>query len=141
MTATRFESVNASPENQRTLLDIADLDRRIAQTERARTKPSQAGRITEIGPAGIWWAAVKRSEWPEDPEERAEIKANWVKPWGDRQQELVFIGRNMDRAAIEGGLKKALLTDAEVALGMRKWRKFTDPFDPWQMTEPEDADV
>jgi G3E family GTPase len=102
---------------------------------------AQAGRITEIGPAGIWWAAVKRSEWPEDPEERAEIKANWVKPWGDRQQELVFIGRNMDRAAIEGGLKKALLTDAEVALGMRKWRKFTDPFDPWQMTEPEDADV
>jgi G3E family GTPase len=102
---------------------------------------AQAGRITELGPAGIWWAAVKRSEWPEDPEERAEIKANWVKPWGDRQQELVFIGRNMDRAAIEGGLKKALLTDAEVALGMRKWRKFTDPFDPWQMTEPEDADV
>jgi G3E family GTPase len=102
---------------------------------------AQAGRITEIGPAGIWWAAVKRSEWPEDPEERAEIKANWVKPWGDRQQELVFIGRNMDRAAIEGGLKKALLTDAEVALGMRKWRKFTDPFDPWQMTEPEDADA
>ncbi len=48
MTATRFESVNASPENQRTLLDIADLDRRIAQTERARTKPSQAGRITEL---------------------------------------------------------------------------------------------
>jgi hypothetical protein len=40
--------VNASPENQRTLLDIADLDRRIAQAERARTKPSQAGRITEL---------------------------------------------------------------------------------------------
>jgi predicted nucleic acid-binding Zn-ribbon protein len=40
--------VNASSENQRTLLDIADLDRRIAQAERARTKPSQAGRITEL---------------------------------------------------------------------------------------------
>ncbi|TFB18153.1 DNA-binding protein [Microbacterium sp. 3H14] len=40
--------MNASPENQRTLLDIADLDRRIAQAERARTKPSQAGRITEL---------------------------------------------------------------------------------------------
>jgi predicted nucleic acid-binding Zn-ribbon protein len=40
--------VNATPENQRTLLDIADLDRRIAQAERARTKPSQAGRITEL---------------------------------------------------------------------------------------------
>ena len=40
--------MNASPENQRTLLDIADLDRRIAQAERARTQPSQAGRITEL---------------------------------------------------------------------------------------------
>jgi len=40
--------VNASPENQRTLLDIADLDRRIAQVERAKTKPSQAERITEL---------------------------------------------------------------------------------------------
>lgn len=40
--------MNASPENQRTLLDIADLDRRIAQADRARTKPSQAGRISEL---------------------------------------------------------------------------------------------
>ncbi|KJQ54647.1 zinc ribbon domain-containing protein [Microbacterium sp. SA39] len=40
--------MNASPENQRTLLDIADLDRRIAQAERARTQPSQGARITEL---------------------------------------------------------------------------------------------
>jgi predicted nucleic acid-binding Zn-ribbon protein len=40
--------VNASPENQRILLDVADLDRRIAQAERARTQPSQAARITEL---------------------------------------------------------------------------------------------
>jgi len=40
--------VNASPEHQRILLDVADLDRRIAQAERARTKPSQAARIAEL---------------------------------------------------------------------------------------------
>ncbi|MGF2947940.1 zinc ribbon domain-containing protein [Microbacterium alcoholitolerans] len=43
--------MKASPENQRTLLDIADLDRRIQQTERARTQPSQGERINEL--AGI----------------------------------------------------------------------------------------
>lgn len=43
--------MKATPENQRTLLDIADLDRRIAQTERARTKPAQGARINEL--AGI----------------------------------------------------------------------------------------
>ncbi len=40
--------MNASPEHQRTLLDIADLDRRIAQADRARTHPSQAARIKEL---------------------------------------------------------------------------------------------
>ncbi|WP_144872646.1 zinc ribbon domain-containing protein [Microbacterium sp. 1.5R] len=40
--------MNASPEHQRTLLDIADLDRRIDRTERARTKPTQAARISEL---------------------------------------------------------------------------------------------
>ena len=40
--------MNASPEHQRILLDVADLDRRIAQAERARTTPTQAARITEL---------------------------------------------------------------------------------------------
>lgn len=44
-------NVKASPENQRLLLDIADLDRRIQQSERARTQPSQGARINEL--AGI----------------------------------------------------------------------------------------
>lgn len=46
--AGRLENVIASPEHQRTLLDVADLDRRIQQAERARTQPAQAARITEL---------------------------------------------------------------------------------------------
>ncbi len=40
--------MKATPADQRVLLDIADLDRRIAQADRARTHPSQAGRINEL---------------------------------------------------------------------------------------------
>lgn len=40
--------MNASPEHQRILLDVADLDRRILQAERARAKPVQGPRITEL---------------------------------------------------------------------------------------------
>lgn len=40
--------MNASPEHQRILLDVADLDRRIQQAERARTQPAQAARINEL---------------------------------------------------------------------------------------------
>lgn len=40
--------MNASPEHQRILLDVADLDRRILQAERARTTPAQGPRINEL---------------------------------------------------------------------------------------------
>jgi len=40
--------VNASPEHQRILLDVAELDRRIQQAERARTAPAQGPRINEL---------------------------------------------------------------------------------------------
>lgn len=102
---------------------------------------AQAGRITEIGPAGIWWAALRKRDWPADAAERASIEANWEKPWGDRRQELVFIGRRMDQGAIVAGLQAALLTDGEIALGRRVWRTFPDPIDSWDVAEPEEADA
>lgn len=40
--------MKASPAQQRLLLDVADLDRRIQQAERARTKPANAARINEL---------------------------------------------------------------------------------------------
>lgn len=47
--------MKATPENQRTLLEIADLDRRLLQSERARTQPSQGARINEL-------AAVRKQQ-------------------------------------------------------------------------------
>jgi hypothetical protein len=47
----------------------------------------------------------------------------------------------MDRAGIDAGLGAALLTDDEVALGMRRWRRLPDPFEPWAMSEPEEAEA
>jgi G3E family GTPase len=99
---------------------------------------AQAGRITEVGPAGFWWAAVNRLGWPRDKESKAEIRANWEKPWGDRRQELVFIGQGMDRPALEAALEAALLTDAEIARGRRAWRALPDPFDAWVAAEEEE---
>lgn len=40
--------MKASPENQRTLLEIAELDRRIQQAERVRTHPANGARINEL---------------------------------------------------------------------------------------------
>lgn len=40
--------MNASPEHQRILLDVADLDRRLQQAERLRSTPAQGPRINEL---------------------------------------------------------------------------------------------
>lgn len=92
---------------------------------------SHAGGSASAEPVGIWYAALPESEWPTDPEFRRDIESNWEAPWGDRRQELVFIGANMDRGALLAGLERSLLTDDELAGGPKTWATLTDPFSSW----------
>jgi len=96
---------------------------------------SLAGGSGEFRPAGYWWAAAAKSSWPEDEELVKFILKDWVKPYGDRRQQLVFIGQNLKEEAMRAGLESCLLTDAEMALGEEGWRKFKDPFPEWITTE------
>jgi G3E family GTPase len=98
----------------------------------------QAGGSCRTSPAGTWWAASPREEWPE--EALAQIAASWREPWGDRRQELVVIGRDLDRAALTARLDACLLTDAEMEGGPAAWQRFEDPFGPWTSDEDEAAD-
>ena len=101
---------------------------------------SGAGKLMNIEPVGLWWSAVPRERWPTDAESLARLKAGWSEPYGDRYQEIVLIGQNMDRAAIEAGLQRCLLTPAEIRLGMDAWSALPDPFPQWQrMDELEEA--
>ena len=91
---------------------------------------SQAGSSVRMNPAGLWWAAAPEDEWPEDEETIAKINEKLNGPYGDRHQELVFIGHEMDEAQIKDVLDQCLLTDSEMALGPDSWRSFDDPFPP-----------
>ena len=51
-------------------------------------------------------------------------------PYGDRRQELVLIGIDIDRQAIESRLEECLLTDDEFAAGPEVWTLWDDPFAP-----------
>ncbi|HML24175.1 MAG TPA: GTP-binding protein [Aggregatilinea sp.] len=94
---------------------------------------SQAGDQLELELLGTWWADTPRDEWPDDPEERAEIEAGWHESVGDRRQELVFIGLHLDRASLYPALEACLLTEAEMALGPDGWAEsFDDPFPEWE---------
>ena len=94
---------------------------------------SQAGAVVRTQGVGYWWAAVPEENWPQDPDIVAKVKKGWHELWGDRRQELVFIGsREMDEAAIRAELDACLLNvPAGSRVDTREWRKMPDPFPAW----------
>lgn len=77
---------------------------------------------------GCRWAAVPDSEWPQEAKARATVLADFDGPeWGDRRQEIVFIGSGMDQAAICSQLDEALLTADEMQRYRRNWSQKPDP--------------
>jgi len=89
---------------------------------------SIAGHIARISPAGHWLAATPPSVRPQGPEISEYIAQYWEEPFGDRRQELVFIGIEMPKDSLMNRLQQALLTEREIALGEDGWELFPDPF-------------
>ncbi len=92
---------------------------------------SQAGGIARYGFAGMFWKAVPKSNWPTDKEYLASIEKNWVEPFGDMRQELVFIGQGLDADGITKALDDCLLSEEEVLRGKEYWMTLNDPFPAW----------
>ena len=90
---------------------------------------SLAGAVSSVAPLGRWWAAVPEGRWPKHPEALAEMRAHWAEPWGDRRQEIVFIGHGMDWPAIAAALDAALVPADGFAPG--QWAGMEDPFPQW----------
>jgi G3E family GTPase len=90
---------------------------------------SLAGAMSSVAPLGRWWASVPRARWPSHPSALAEVMAKWSDPWGDRRQELVFIGVHLDIAAIRARLDAALV--AETGFVPAAWAHLPDPFPRW----------
>jgi G3E family GTPase len=91
---------------------------------------SLAGAVSSVAPLGGWWASVPKERWPTHPDALAEVASKWQEPWGDRRQELVFIGHGMDEAAIRARLDAALIP--ATAFTPDAWTGFPDPFPDWR---------
>ncbi|WP_102226774.1 GTP-binding protein [Acidimangrovimonas sediminis] len=89
---------------------------------------SLAGALSSVRPMGKWWATVPEDRRPDHPTARAYLARHWQEPWGDRRQEIVFIGSGLDRGAITAALDAALVNEAEDA----RARKLPDPFPIWR---------
>lgn len=78
---------------------------------------SQAGGSLKADSAGVWWSSMpfqERINYASYSENKEFIESNWNKTFGDRKNELVFIGQDLDKEQIMIDLQKCLCTDHEI---------------------------
>jgi G3E family GTPase len=97
----------------------------------------QAGVSLRLLPAGLWWASAPKEYWPEDQATCEKIRSMFRGDYGDRRQELVFIGIDMEEPVIRAVLDHCLLTDQELQKGPGVWSKWEDEFGEYEEESPE----
>lgn len=95
---------------------------------------SLAGALSSVSPIGTWWASVPRSRWPDHEQMHAYMKNLWMEPFGDRRQEIVFIGTGIDWDAIKGALD-ACLIDEDAGDDLSAFAHLPDPFPMWRRAD------
>lgn len=100
------------------------------------TRPHHVGELSQAGPLvrttkmGLWWASVPKSRWPDDPGFIKAMAPYLDNEWGDRRQEIVFIGADpMNQKTIVAELD-ACLVPAK-AFTPSAWEVLPDPFARW----------
>lgn len=97
----------------------------------------QAGGSLKADSAGVWWSSMpfeKRMQFVGFVENQELIESGWDEEFGDRKNEIVFIGQDMDEDAIRTGLGNCLSTVDE--LSTKKWKEgYTDDW-PVQRAYP-----
>ena len=84
----------------------------------------QAGGSLKADSAGVWWSSMtfeNRVNQIAFIENQQEIESNWDLNFGDRKNEIVFIGQNMNEILIKSHLDSCLATDQELA--SNNWKK------------------
>ncbi len=92
---------------------------------------SLAGSLSSVAPLGTWWASVPEERRPTHPQAQEYMAAHWAEPFGDRRQELVFIGSGIDWPALKTKLDNCLL-HAESVAALSAVAEMPDPFPGWR---------
>lgn len=91
---------------------------------------SQAGALVRTGKRGRWWSSVPKQYWPDEPEWQRAMEPYFHKVWGDRRQEIVFIGVDpMQEDALIDELDQCLLEEEDFV--PERWAGLNDPFPNW----------
>ncbi len=100
---------------------------------------SLAGALSSVQPLGTWWATIPKDRWPDHDSAQSYLQRHWQDPWGDRRQEIVFIGSGIDWPALKARLDEALLP-ASAAANVETLPDLPDPFPIWRRAPAEAAE-
>lgn len=92
---------------------------------------SQAGAFVRHHKIGRWLASVPESQWPQGEEFERTIEELWNDDYGDRRQQIVFIGlkNEMNKDDILKQLDECLIKD--YSFDSKNLQNFYDPFPEW----------
>lgn len=77
----------------------------------------QAGGSLRADSAGVWWSSMpyeRRTQFVSYLENREEIEGNWHSEFGDRKNEIVFIGQEMNEQQIKSDLDACLVNEEDL---------------------------
>lgn len=95
---------------------------------------SQAGGSLAAEPAGVWWSSMPYSQRIGNPafiQHQDLIESRWDKDFGDRMNELVLIGQDIEKQQIIREMEGCLCTPEEI-LEYKSGNKFHDPWPTWE---------
>ncbi|GAB2671773.1 zinc metallochaperone GTPase ZigA [Flavihumibacter cheonanensis] len=91
---------------------------------------NQAGGSLRVDKAGAWWCSMpygERIRYAAFVDNQTTIERRWDKQFGDRFNELVIIGQELNKQAVEAQLQSCLCTENEIA-AMKNGQRFKDRF-------------
>lgn len=92
-----------------------------------------AGALSSVKAIGTWWATIPKENWPDTESTREYLREHWQEPWGDRRQEIVFIGSGIDWPSLNAALNDCLVNDDAVN-SIKTLPDLPDPFPVWEFT-------
>jgi G3E family GTPase len=93
---------------------------------------SQAGTSIMIQGAGEWVASYSKNEQEQILKEEPELLLKWDETYGDRSNEIVMIGIDMNQKEIEETLDACLLNDEEM---LQDWKQYKDPLPSFETAQ------
>jgi len=96
---------------------------------------SSAGGSCKADNAGVWWASMpftERINYASFNENQDQIESDWDAQFGDRKNELVFIGQHLNKEKMITELNQCLLKPSE----MKTWKRDLFPEeDQWPIVK------